>query len=82
MRVHVSAHLFDDLVSGEVPEQPVACRKTGHVYERRIIEKYLAEHEDTCPLTREPMTKEDLVSLEGELRFFLEVPEGRRGRAE
>jgi len=29
-------------VSGAAPEEPVVSNKTGHVYEKRLIEKHLA----------------------------------------
>lgn len=29
-------------VSGEVPEQPVVSTKSGHVFEKRLIERYVS----------------------------------------
>ena len=37
-------------ISGEVPTQPVVSTKSGHVFEKRLIEKYLAD-EGKCPVT-------------------------------
>ena len=61
-------------VSGEVPQEPVVSRTTGHLYERRLIEKHLQETQvanaedgqGTCPITGEPMSRDkDLVALQG-----------------
>ena len=38
------------LVSGEVPQDPVISLKTGHLFERRLIEKYLAVS-GKCPVS-------------------------------
>src|SRR6185437_4259728 len=50
-------------VSGTVAEEPVVS-KYGHVFERRLIEKYLETH-DTDPVTNEPLTTGDLIALKG-----------------
>lgn len=49
-------------VSNAVPAEPVVCTKTGHVFERTLIEKYL---EDTgkCPMSGQAMSKDDLMPL-------------------
>lgn len=40
------------------------CKRTGHVYERRLIEKFLdAEHK--CPITGDPMDRSDLLEIKG-----------------
>ncbi|GBG81483.1 hypothetical protein CBR_g32473 [Chara braunii] len=49
-------------ISGVTPEEPVVSPKSGLLFERRLIEKYIAEH-GTCPVTNEPLTKEELVSI-------------------
>lgn len=62
-------------VSGEVPQEPVVSRLTGHLYERRLVEKHLADTQaphgqegvGTCPMTGQPMSRDaDLVALQGE----------------
>ena len=65
-----SLHTIDNLdqniypiVSGEAPEHPVVSKKTGHVYERRLIEKYISEH-STCPVSGLEMVMDDLVELQ------------------
>lgn len=49
-------------VSGVTPENPVVSRKTGHIFEKRIIEQYIAQH-GNCPVTNEPLTLEDLLEV-------------------
>ncbi|KAF2452631.1 cell cycle control protein cwf8 [Lineolata rhizophorae] len=51
-------------ISGEAPQVPVASRKSGNVFERRLIEAHIAEH-GTDPVNGEPLTVEDLVELHG-----------------
>jgi pre-mRNA-processing factor 19 len=49
-------------ISGHAPEQPVASKKSGHVFERRLAEKYVAET-GRCPVTGEPLSADDLLPL-------------------
>lgn len=49
-------------ISGQPPEEPVFSPKTGHVYEKRLIEKLL-ESSGKCPLTKEEITKDDFVDM-------------------
>lgn len=49
-------------ISGNVPEQPVVSVKTGHLYEKRLAEKYVKET-GKCPVTGEALTVEDLLPL-------------------
>jgi len=50
-------------LSGEAPEQPVVSKKSGNVFERRLIEKYILEH-GKCPVTGETLSSEDLLSVQ------------------
>jgi len=50
-------------ISGETPEEPVVSKKTGHVFEKRVIEKYLRENDGKDPITHEAMSSEDLLAL-------------------
>lgn len=50
----------------EPPEHAVISRLTGQVFEKRLIEKHL-ETSDKCPITGEPMTKNDLVDIQGKM---------------
>jgi len=51
-------------ITGHVPQEPVVSTKSGHLFERRVIEKHLAEH-GTCPITNESLAKEDLLPVKG-----------------
>jgi hypothetical protein len=51
------------LVSGEVAEDPVVTRN-GDVFERRLVEKYIAAN-GVDPVTKTPLTKEELISIKG-----------------
>ncbi|OCK74533.1 Prp19-domain-containing protein [Lepidopterella palustris CBS 459.81] len=49
-------------ISGEAPQVPVASRKSGNVFEKRLIEAHIAEHH-TDPVTGEDLSVEDLIDL-------------------
>ncbi|KAI9768209.1 MAG: hypothetical protein M1840_005039 [Geoglossum simile] len=49
-------------ISGEAPQVPVASRKSGNVFEKRLIEAYIADN-GKDPLTGEELTLDDLVDL-------------------
>ncbi|KAL1632459.1 hypothetical protein SLS56_003701 [Neofusicoccum ribis] len=49
-------------ISGEAPQVPVASKKSGNVFEKRLIEAYVAEH-GTDPVNGEELTTDDLVEL-------------------
>ncbi|KAK2767062.1 hypothetical protein FQN54_006380 [Arachnomyces sp. PD_36] len=49
-------------ISGEAPQVPVASRKSGNVYEKRLIEAYISENGKE-PVTGEELTVDDLVEL-------------------
>ncbi|PAA68916.1 hypothetical protein BOX15_Mlig023330g1 [Macrostomum lignano] len=46
----------------EVPESPCVSQVSGHVFERRLIEKYIQEN-GTDPMNGEPLTVEQLVDI-------------------
>jgi len=50
-------------ISGETPEEPVISKKSGHVFEKRVIEKYLRENDGKDPITHEAMSSEDLLPI-------------------
>lgn len=50
-------------ISGEIPEEPVVSVKSGHVFEKRLIEKHLQTHQGRCPVTDQPLETSDLVAL-------------------
>ncbi|KIW03850.1 uncharacterized protein PV09_05149 [Verruconis gallopava] len=49
-------------ISGEAPEVPVASRKSGNVFEKRLIEAYIADN-GKDPVTGEELSVEDLIEL-------------------
>ncbi|KAL2182118.1 uncharacterized protein P884DRAFT_282221 [Thermothelomyces heterothallicus CBS 202.75] len=49
-------------LSGEVPEEPVVSRKTGTVFEKRLILKYIEENGKE-PGTNEELDPEDLLDV-------------------
>ncbi|KAH7552290.1 hypothetical protein BM1_09152 [Bipolaris maydis] len=49
-------------ISGEAPREPVASRKSGNIFEKRLIEAHIAEHH-TDPVTGEDLATEDLIEL-------------------
>ncbi|KAL5495681.1 hypothetical protein ACEPAI_1144 [Sanghuangporus weigelae] len=49
-------------LSGEPPQDPVVSSKSGHVYERRLILKYIADN-GTDPITGDKLEEADLVSV-------------------
>lgn len=49
-------------ISGEAPQVPVASRKSGSVFERRLIEAYIQEN-GKDPVTGEDLSVEDLIEL-------------------
>ncbi|CAK9111941.1 unnamed protein product [Durusdinium trenchii] len=51
-------------ISGQAAQEPVFSPKTKHVYEKGLIEKQI-ETTGKCPVTKEELTKDDLVSIKG-----------------
>lgn len=49
-------------LSNEVPEHPVVSPRSGHVFERRLIEKYLVEN-GTDPIDQQPLAPEELIDI-------------------
>eukprot|EP00897_Mesotaenium_endlicherianum_P009866 jgi/Mesen1/8908/ME000540S08419 len=52
-------------ISGETPQEPVVVPKSGLLFERRLIEKQIAET-GQCPVTKEPLTLQELVAVKGD----------------
>lgn len=50
------------IVSGEAPEEPVVSKKTGTVFEKRLVEKYIEEN-GKDPITGEELDLEDLLPI-------------------
>lgn len=49
-------------ISGTVPEHPTVSKKTGHIFERSLITKYVSET-GKCPITGAELTEEDLLPV-------------------
>lgn len=49
-------------ISGEPPQDPVISPKSGLVYERRLILKYITDN-GTEPITGDKLEESDLVSV-------------------
>ncbi|KAA3467918.1 pre-mRNA-processing factor 19-like protein 1-like isoform X1 [Gossypium australe] len=49
-------------ISGEVPEEPVVSKKSGLLYEKRLIERHIADY-GKCPVTGDPLTMDDIVPV-------------------
>ena len=49
-------------ISGVVPEQPVISVKSGHLFERSLVEKYVKET-GKCPVTSESLSLDELLPL-------------------
>ncbi|KAG8125498.1 putative Pre-mRNA-processing factor 19 protein, partial [Naja naja] len=45
-----------------VPEHPCLSPVSNHVYERRLIEKYIAEN-GTDPVNNQPLSEEQLLDI-------------------
>ncbi|KIM34150.1 hypothetical protein M408DRAFT_60271 [Serendipita vermifera MAFF 305830] len=54
--------MFFCAISGQVPTEPVVASSSGHVYERRLIEKYIAEN-NTDPITGGKLELSDLIAV-------------------
>lgn len=54
--------MFFCSISGEPPQDPVVSQKSGHVYERRLILKYINEN-GTDPITGEKLEETDLIAI-------------------
>jgi pre-mRNA-processing factor 19 len=64
--------MFFCAISGEPPQDPVISTKSGHVYERRLVQKYITEN-GTDPVTGEKLEESDLVSVKASTYVPLSV---------
>ncbi|KAK2967907.1 hypothetical protein RJ640_010517 [Escallonia rubra] len=49
-------------ISGEVPEEPVVSKKSGLLFEKRLIERHISDF-GKCPVTGEPLSMDDVVPI-------------------
>jgi len=61
--------MFFCAISGEAPQDPVVSSKSGHVYERRLIAKYIAEN-GTDPVTGDKLDESDLIAVKASTYLF------------
>jgi U-box domain len=64
--------MFFCAISGEPPQDPVISTKSGHIYERRLVQKYITEN-GTDPVTGEKLEESDLVSVKASTYVHLLV---------
>lgn len=67
--------MFFCAISGEPPQDPVVSTKSGHVYERRLITKYITDN-GTDPITGEKLDESDLVTVKASeylIRRYVDV---------
>jgi len=50
-------------ISEDTPQEPVVSKKSGHVFEKRLIEKHIRST-GACPITKEALSLEDLIPLQ------------------
>ncbi|KAJ2654983.1 hypothetical protein IWW48_005777 [Coemansia sp. RSA 1200] len=50
-------------ISGETPSEPVVSAKTGTVYDRRLLEKYTAEHNGREPQTDHVLSEDEIIAV-------------------
>lgn len=50
-------------ISGITPEEPVVSRKSGLLFERRLVVKALAASGGKCPETGEDLSEDDLIAV-------------------
>ena len=68
----ILSFFFNLSVSGEVPQDPVISTKTGHLFERRLIEKYLAAG-GKCPISGMDLSETDLLPVQGTYVYSSDV---------
>ena len=50
-------------ISGTIPSEPVVSKKSGHIYEKRLILKALETNDGKCPQTNQFLDQADLIPL-------------------
>ena len=50
-------------MTGNQLEDPVVSKKTGHIFERKLIEKHI-DATGQCPITSQPLTLEDILPIQ------------------
>ena len=60
--------MFFCAISGEPPQDAVISQKSGHVYERRLVVKYIEEN-GTEPITGDKLDESELITIKAS-QFF------------
>ena len=60
------------IVCNEVPEDPVLSPISKHVFERRLIVKFIQQN-GSDPINGEPLTEDDLLEIKGSFRWSHKV---------
>lgn len=50
-------------ISGAPLQEPVVSKKSGHIFERSLIEKHIASTGE-CPITHQPLSNSDLIAIQ------------------
>ena len=69
-------------ISGQQPLKPVVSVKSGQVFEKELVLKYLRDNDQKDPITGDTLNEDDLVDVKtGESRLRLNCLQTRtRGR--
>lgn len=62
--------MFFCAISGEPPQDPVVSAKSGKVYERRLILKYITDN-GTDPITGDKLEESDLITIKASKSMLL-----------
>jgi pre-mRNA-processing factor 19 len=60
-------HSFQPMLcslSGLIPLEPVVSLKSGHLFEKRLILKYLDQNHHRCPITGDELDEKDLLTIQ------------------
>ena len=61
--------MFFCAISGEPPQEPVVSAKSGKVYERRLILKYITDN-GTDPITGDKLEEAELITIKASTSIF------------
>lgn len=61
-------------ISGVPPSEPVISRKSGHLFEKRLVLKALAASGGKCPVTGDDLTEDDLIAVHADASAARALP--------
>lgn len=50
-------------ISKETPQHPVVSIRSGIIFEKRLLEKWLEDNENKCPITGEVLSPEEIIEI-------------------